>query len=565
MDSGLAQVVEEVSISQLNTEGSRSDPGFDQLPSVQYAHDPAIPGTSTAQPVDPGQDLQQVLVQLASPSAQYGVDPGMENVPYQYMAEEDQLYEQDVQGQNIEPSGPAEGFQTIPPIAPRRPIRQALPTPRPPAQGLAAARLPAPVRPQASLTSSDLATLRSLLPNLGNMSDNLMRAMDINTLVELNKASQGGGGSASATPTQAAAAAAAAAAHFASSHHFNQQDPALKMAKNLETLRDNPIGVEEGFDDRIGILHPARFLGGAVCSAKKQWQAAREAIGLQGITPLATYDFSAVGLSGCATPQGLLELHNPSSSKLQVKQFSSVNMTTAASVSRKLMLADGDTAINVGDNLAEIVDLKTFEHAMRVLCTAARMIMPWNYAFEALHNFFHATQFGAKDLAGHKERVPTLVDFSNSVFKLNATAWIQKEDFLSVGDLKTTWSEFIANRPSALLTSPGDGFNQPLGQRGFNARGRGARGGRGGRGGFQVGGQQGSQQGGQQGVQMPNTTVPPPSQPYMIICRNHNRGLCTNPHTACFLPSGSRAYHVCDVITSQGVQCRGYHRRDQHR
>jgi hypothetical protein len=73
------------------------------------------------------------------------------------------------------------------------------------------------------------------------------------------------------------------------------------MAKNLEALRLNQILVTAGTDDRSCILHPARFLGGAVCSAKKMWREVREVIGLDGIPTLSSYDLSAIGLGGCVT------------------------------------------------------------------------------------------------------------------------------------------------------------------------------------------------------------------------------------------------------------------------
>lgn len=65
------------------------------------------------------------------------------------------------------------------------------------------------------------------------------------------------------------AAAAAAAATYFSSHGTALQDPALKMCKNLESIRANPVSVPAGVDDRVSQLHAARFLGGAVATVKK--------------------------------------------------------------------------------------------------------------------------------------------------------------------------------------------------------------------------------------------------------------------------------------------------------
>ncbi len=70
------------------------------------------------------------------------------------------------------------------------------------------------------------------------------------------------------------------------------------MARNLEALRDNPADVLAGLDDRCQTLH------NAVCSAKKLWLAAREALGLEGISPLSNYDLASTDLGGCVTARG---------------------------------------------------------------------------------------------------------------------------------------------------------------------------------------------------------------------------------------------------------------------
>jgi hypothetical protein len=70
------------------------------------------------------------------------------------------------------------------------------------------------------------------------------------------------------------------------------------MARALKALRKNPTQVKEGEDDCIQVFHPAIFLGGATCSAKKLWLETRDVIGLDGITPLSNYDMTATGLGG---------------------------------------------------------------------------------------------------------------------------------------------------------------------------------------------------------------------------------------------------------------------------
>ncbi len=55
-----------------------------------------------------------------------------------------------------------------------------------------------------------------------------------------------------------------------------------KLSANKLSLAQVTTQVTAGIDNRWTILHPARYLPGAACSAAKQWLAAREAIGLTG-------------------------------------------------------------------------------------------------------------------------------------------------------------------------------------------------------------------------------------------------------------------------------------------
>jgi hypothetical protein len=62
-----------------------------------------------------------------------------------------------------------------------------------------------------------------------------------------------------------------------------------KLTLNAQQLTASPIAVPAGYDDRKDVLHVARFLGGASCSAQALWLRARDVLGPNGVTPLGKF------------------------------------------------------------------------------------------------------------------------------------------------------------------------------------------------------------------------------------------------------------------------------------
>jgi hypothetical protein len=379
----------------------------------------------------------------------------------------------------------------------------------------------------------------------------------------------------------AAAHAAAAAAHL--SARPRDTDPGIKMAKALENLRSHPTVVHTAADDRIDLLHPARFLGGAVCSSKKLWLAAREVIGLDGVIPLSSYDMSTVGLGGCVTNRGWTELHNPASTSISLKMFSSSNMGTATAGTKRLTLADGEAAINVGEHLKEIVHMEEFKHAIRALGKAMAMALPWNRSIDAIDGWLHNSNYGLADLNGRPDRVPLLVDFVNYALSLNANAWQQREPFLGTGDIKTLWGEWYGSRPASYLSVPayapitqlsGPCHNPikplvSLSRLTLKIRGRdtytlGTRPAFNRRAGFQLAPAPAApaNSGQPKPLMAPqHSPNPGPDQ----ICRRFNAGVCPNHFTTCRTAAGVRLLHICDATNALGQPCAKFHARAQHR
>jgi len=332
------------------------------------------------------------------------------------------------------------------------------------------------------------------------------------------------------------------------------------MAKALEQIQQNPVQVAAGPDDRCTVLHPVRFLGGAVCNSVDLFQHARDIMGPEGVTPLASYDTSVFGLPGCVTMRGWKELQNPGSSHLTLKLFSPNNLHSATGSSRRLTLADADGAINVGEHLKEITDLEELKLAMRALCMASLLATPWNHSFFAVDGGLHLIQYGAKELAGFPNRAETLVKFINHVFELNAIAWTQRRPFLTAGEIRIKFPEWLACSTISLLR-PTEPQQQQGKQQGGNTKQQ-KRFGKGQQSGY-ASGQGQPKQGGSQQQQLPPMSSPPPAIQY---CRRYNTANnCPNHHAACVIPNTTvKLMHLCDMVKANGQICGGRHPKCNH-
>ena len=137
-----------------------------------------------------------------------------------------------------------------------------------------------------------------------------------------------------------------------------------KLSENYDELLGHPVPVRAGFDDRIRQLHASRFLGGAGCAAQALWARAREVQGNDGVKAISTYDMDAVGSGGSVTPRGWSEIHNAASLNLSLKQFHLPNVGGDSRGTRKPSLADGESAVEVGDSAREVTDLQEFMTAL---------------------------------------------------------------------------------------------------------------------------------------------------------------------------------------------------------
>jgi hypothetical protein len=294
-----------------------------------------------------------------------------------------------------------------------------------------------------------------------------------------------------------------------------------KLSQNKAALASTFTDIQPGRDNRWTSLHPARFLGGPSCSAAKLWLAAREAWGSSHPPPLGNYDMGAVGLAGYVSSAGWVNLHNPASCKLSVKQFN-INNCSARAATKKDAGPDED-----------ILELGEFKLALRALRTAMAFVMPWNFSVMALEGFFLQTNYCATELQNVDKKAWLLTKFTDYILSQNADRWRDAEPFLSAGDLKAAWAAFYGAQPHSVLSKEKKQGNQQHKKQ---------------------------QHGGQKGFD-PRIALG--------ICFAWNLGQCNKANGACTTSKGRPLKHVCDFIADQAkpseVCGKDHMRKDFHK
>ena len=213
-----------------------------------------------------------------------------------------------------------------------------------------------------------------------------------------------------------------------------------KLMANRESLASTSYPVMAGSDNRLDAIHPSRFLPGAACPATKLWLKARETIGSGGHVPLSTYDLGSIGLSGCVSPRGWVEIHNPASTSISIKMFALGN------TEKKGRHNDAD--------FCEMEDLSELKNAVRTLRAAMTSVHPWNRSVDALESFLIQSAFCSADLASVSKQVPVLTKFIDFVLQENANRWRDMEPFLTTRELRATWSDFYSQKAASLQKLP---------------------------------------------------------------------------------------------------------------
>jgi uncharacterized membrane protein YgcG len=306
---------------------------------------------------------------------------------------------------------------------------------------------------------------------------------------------------------------------------------------------------------------------------------AREIHGLDGVTPLSGYDTDALGISGCVTSRGWLEIHNPANPHLKLKYFSSSNVGSTALSSRRFTLADGENSVDINESFKELMHMEDLKSAVHTLMKAMSLALPWNYSVSALESFLFGSTYCHDRTSHWPNRAKELSDFVDHVLHSNARRWATRQHFLDVTTLRPIFETWVASRPAGrLIATDTEKEDQPKAESSnWNSwKRRGSRGGKynsynnnsnGGGGHSNSNSSASGNGGGGSGGGL--STARDWSGTFKDLCRRYNsHSGCSNSHRNCTTGSngsGTRLFHFCTYKKGPNKPCGGTHPEVKHK
>ena len=144
------------------------------------------------------------------------------------------------------------------------------------------------------------------------------------------------------------------------------------ILKDNETSVLEPKMIPEGYDDLNKNLHPLRLQRGPITSVADLYTMAASMYMEGGELPIKRYDLSHLQIGNSITAADFVELHDPTSQKLSIKQFS------------KYQFPSGPKNMK---EFEQKLALQEFLQAFLRLRAAARRSKPWDLSLEALELF----------------------------------------------------------------------------------------------------------------------------------------------------------------------------------
>jgi len=264
------------------------------------------------------------------------------------------------------------------------------------------------------ITTQDLESMKKKFSFLADYSDEFIQANGLATIVKLEN----------------------------TAHRLKEAEKSRatedKLAHNRDELAATTIRVMEGVDNRWDQIHPARFLPGAGCSAAQMWLYARELLGNTPQTPISSYDMAAIGLRGCVSSKGWINIASPGSSAIRLSQFSMTGSTgSKSSAATGSSPADHD----------EFEVLAEYKLALRALRAAMCYALPWNRSADSIIGFMEQTAYCQQELGSSEKQARVLTRFTDYVLEENSNRWRSKQPFVSTGEMKEACASFFSTLP----------------------------------------------------------------------------------------------------------------------
>jgi hypothetical protein len=236
---------------------------------------------------------------------------------------------------------------------------------------------------------------------------------------------------------------------------------------------------------------------------------------------------AAIGLRGCVSSKGWVNIANPGGSGIRLAQFSMTGSTSSKPSSSSSTSKDEEDQI---EGLAE------FKLALRALRGAMSFALPWNRSVDAILGFMEQANYCQAELGGNEKQARVLTRFTDYILEENANRWRGKQAFVSTGEMKEAWSSFYSTLPSQAASKKSQ---------------------------FQPRNNNNQQQQQQAGQKQWNGSIPlEKAQYYDDICVKWNQGRCFMNPGNCFTRAGRPLRHCCNyrpVPNNPSIICQKDH------
>ena len=195
--------------------------------------------------------------------------------------------------------------------------------------------------------------------------------------------------------------------------------------------------IEAEDDDRKYTLHKLRFDRYPTSGSRHVFAEAGRRFDEKEYTyPIEDYGIDESGICCPATAKGIIELHNPRSKEVSIKQFKASNRRNAGVVRANLLQnGNGMVGFQTSTFLEDVNGVQDFHHSWKSLTVWMCRIRPYDRQLEPVGEFFIDNHWLQNQVFGNYERVHEsgrlCADFTDECMHRNATHFINGEKYMN--------------------------------------------------------------------------------------------------------------------------------------